>query len=102
MATNSITHRLNLAESELGNRYLTFGFIILGFLRTNIKKKKENTKLFSVFLLLRQKKAIFALFLIVYFVLLHRNSINQYSINQNSNYEIWRFMVLVSMLGLPF
>lgn len=42
------------------------------------------------------------MFLITYFVLLHRNSINQYSINQNSNYEIWRFMVLVSMLGLPF
>jgi hypothetical protein len=40
MAANNITHRLNLAESELGNRYLTFGFIILGFLRTNIKKKK--------------------------------------------------------------
>jgi hypothetical protein len=56
MATNSITHRLNLAESEPGNRCITFGFIILGFLRTNIRKNEYITKYFEVFLSKQQKK----------------------------------------------
>jgi hypothetical protein len=63
MATNSITHRLNLAESELGNRYLTIGFIILGFLRTNISKKEKSSKLFDIFFTKSTKIAIFAPYL---------------------------------------
>jgi hypothetical protein len=63
MATNSITHRLNLAESEPGNRCITFGFIILGFLRTNISKKEKSSKLFDIFFTKSTKKAIFAPYL---------------------------------------
>jgi hypothetical protein len=63
MTTNNITHRLSLAESEDGNRCITFGFIILGFLRTNIRKKEKSSKLFDIFFTKSTKKTIFAPFL---------------------------------------